>query len=280
MSTLGRRSGYAFHPEASTGSASDGDVEADLGLGPDGVRHVGRALLGNDQIASQIASVKNDLEANPSQKFDLARKVRVFNSFIEFVELEVLGTEVSRRTVTIPSHLLAVADARTREQLHATFRLVPAHDKLSGEAIDKDRKLLTKRFLHVIPRYGTVVLRRDKEAFESGIKDLEAAVAQFAQAVREEIQRAIDKNREELVKSLLPALSPGSTNGIPYSRVRLKDRYGNTVRWVDAYASGRFSFFPRRALQRRMRGAVEQLLAARAEDAEIYRPVETTTDVR
>jgi hypothetical protein len=144
----------------------------------------------------------------------LARKVRVFNSFIEFVELEVLGTEVSRRSVTIPSHLLAVADARTREQLHATFRLVPAHDKLSGETIDKDRRLLTKRFLHVIPRYGTVVLRRDKEQFEAGVNHLRAAVERFAQAVREEIQRAIDKNREELVKSLPPALSRQPPQGL------------------------------------------------------------------
>jgi len=121
--------------------AAPRNVEADLGLGPGAARQVGRRLLGIDQVES----VKNDLEANPPQKFDLARKVRVFNSFIEFVELEVLGTEVSRRTVTIPSHLLAVADARTREQLRATLRLVPSDCKLSGEAIDKDRKLLTKR---------------------------------------------------------------------------------------------------------------------------------------
>ena len=34
-----------------------------------------------------ISFFSQDLEANPPQKFDLARKVRVFNSFIEFVEL-------------------------------------------------------------------------------------------------------------------------------------------------------------------------------------------------
>ncbi len=183
--------------------AAPRNLEADLGLDQGAAPQVGRRFLGTDQVES----VKNALELNPPQKFDLARKVRIFNSFIEFVELEVLGTEVSRRTVTIPSHLLAVADARTREQLHATLRLVPSDNKLSGEAIDRDRKLLTKRFLHVIPRYGTVVHRRDKEEFERGINDLRAAVVRFSKAVREQIQGAIDKNRDELVSSLLPALS-------------------------------------------------------------------------
>jgi hypothetical protein len=152
-------------------------------------------------------ALKHDLDVNPPQKFDLARRVRVFNAFIEFVELEVRGTEVSRRMVSIPSYLLAVADAHTREQLRTTFRLVPPGDKLSGNDIDRDRRIHTGRFLTVIPNYGTVVLRRDREAFDAGVKKLEAAVQAFADRVRENIQVRIDRNIKELVKSLLPALT-------------------------------------------------------------------------
>ena len=48
-------------------------------------------------------------------------------------------------------------------QLHATFRLVSADHDLSGAAIDKDRKILTKRFLRIIPRFGTVVRRTERK---------------------------------------------------------------------------------------------------------------------
>ncbi|MGA7460560.1 MAG: hypothetical protein WBW69_10060 [Candidatus Korobacteraceae bacterium] len=50
-----------------------------------------------------------DLEANPPAKFDLARKVRVFNSRIEFVEFEVRGAALSRKTVPIPADLMGFA---------------------------------------------------------------------------------------------------------------------------------------------------------------------------
>ncbi len=178
-------------------------IETDLGMTDKAPPSVGRSLL----TPADVEAVKRDLHDNPPQKFDLARRVRVFNAFIEFVELEVRGTEVSRRTVPIPSYLLAVADTKTQEKLRATFRLVAPGDKLSGAEINKDRSLFTGKLLRVIPRYGTVVLRRDKEALQIALKKLEAAVDKFAERVKASIQDRIDKNVAELVKSLLPGLT-------------------------------------------------------------------------
>lgn len=178
-------------------------IEADLGIRAETPPTVGRSLL----TPGDVEVVKRDLDANPPQKFDLARKVRVFNAFIEFVELEVRGTELARRTISIPSYLLAVADTQTRKQLRASFRLVPPGDKLSGHDIERDRRIYTKRYLKVIPNYGTVVLRRDREAFDAAVTKLEVSVRAFADRVRASIQERIDKNIHELVKSLLPALA-------------------------------------------------------------------------
>lgn len=41
---------------------------------------------------AEIEQTHASLEANPPQRFDIARKVSVFNAFVEFVELELLGT--------------------------------------------------------------------------------------------------------------------------------------------------------------------------------------------
>jgi hypothetical protein len=178
------------------------NIESDLGFQGAGLPQVGRTPLS----AGDVAAITGDLEMNPPQKFDLARKVRVFNAFIEFVELEVRGTEVSRRMVSIPSYLLAVVDAETRKQLRASFRLVPEGHSLSGSDIEKDRRLFVSQYVKVIPNYGTVVLRKDRPAFDAAVKTLEGAVKAFGERVKADIQQRIDENITELVKSLLPAL--------------------------------------------------------------------------
>lgn len=177
-------------------------VEADLGL-QEAPPRVGRdAVQPND-----VAAVKEDLAANPPQKFDLARKVRVFNSYIEFVELEIKGTEIARHLVTIPNHLLAVIPKRTRTNLQASCRLVAEADALSGDAIARERRLYTRRYLRVIPGYGTAILRADRDAFDKSVERLHASVRAFGAQVRARLQEQIDRSIAELVRSLLPALA-------------------------------------------------------------------------
>lgn len=167
----------------------------------------GHEVVGRDVFSpAGLAVVTEDLTDSPPQPFDLSRRVIAFHAFIEFVELEVQGTEVSRRTVSLPSHLLAVADKHTREQLRTTFRLVPPDHKLSGERIGRDRKLLTQHLLRTIPKFGTVVLRQDKQQLLDAVERLKASVASFAQRVREDLAREIDRNISDLSRALLPAL--------------------------------------------------------------------------
>jgi hypothetical protein len=59
----------------------------------------------------------------------------------------------------------------------------------------------------VIPGYGTVVLRREKEAFLTAVKRLETAVQMFSERVKASIQDRIEQNVAELVDSLLPGLA-------------------------------------------------------------------------
>src|SRR5262249_16153722 len=77
---------------------------------------------------------------------------------------------------------------------------------LAARAVEHDRKFISKRFLRVIPKYGTVVLRRDKPAFTVALKSLEDSVAKFAESVRANLDTTITKHREALTNSPFPAL--------------------------------------------------------------------------
>lgn len=217
-------------------------VESDIGLGKDTDARIGRDSF----RARDMEHVQRDLRSNPPQKFDLARKVTVFNAFIEFVDLHVRGTDVARRTVTLPNHLLAVADENTRQRWRSTFRLLDGEDALSGAGIENDRRLLARRFLRVIPRYGTVVMQRDKGDFQKAVKELEESVEEFGKRVKAGIQGRIDKSINELCSALLPSLSQDPPDEwIPSSGQRpdaltiqrlleqdLRQAFGTADRWV------------------------------------------------
>ena len=177
-------------------------VERDVGQGPNGVKD---QTIGLDKAAkSRIASVEKNLNENPPQKFDVSRSVRVFNAAFEFVEFELSGTYIDRKKVQIPKHLSGIADARTRDQLNSTFNILPPDHKLSGEHLQKDKALIVRKFLRTITNFGSAVLRRNKVEFEKDVEQLRADVAKFAESVKNDLQAAMDKNRESLVKAMLP----------------------------------------------------------------------------
>ena len=103
--------------------------------------------LGKRTLSMQhMQRVKTALDANPPQKFDLARKVNVFNAFIEFVELRLTGLHIGRHTVQLPSDLvLALRDDATTRRLLTTFKLVSDDSKVAKEATEIDQKLRSVR---------------------------------------------------------------------------------------------------------------------------------------
>ena len=124
-------------------------------------------------------------KANPPTKFDLAQKVRVFNAQIEFVDFEVRGAALSRKTVPIPSDLMGFAkDPKVQSLLRSSFQLIEKDAELSGESVTRLRKAIAHRYLKVLPNYGTVVLRRDKLRFERAVKGLRWFIKGFARTTK------------------------------------------------------------------------------------------------
>ena len=97
---------------------------------------------GGQQIDSaRVEAVAKDLSDNPPQEFDLAQQVVVFNAQVEFVELELKGLSISRKTVPIPSDLMGLArDEKTQDLLRSTFKLVGEASEVSEEHIMKLRQ--------------------------------------------------------------------------------------------------------------------------------------------
>jgi hypothetical protein len=156
-----------------------------------------------------LASVQAALQADPPQQFDIARKVNVFNAFVEFVDLSLVGTELTRQRVAIPKDLLlAVSDQDTRERLTTSFQLIDPGATLGREAreirraVDKLRKVHTR----VLNPYGSIALRSNRQRLEAAVAAMQNQVAMFAGTVKNKLQKEIDHSRKQLVQSVLPGL--------------------------------------------------------------------------
>ncbi|MCG6535486.1 MAG: hypothetical protein L7F78_12530, partial [Syntrophales bacterium LBB04] len=187
------------------------DIAKDMGLEKAGEG----ATIGKSVISpAKIMEASNDLVRNPPMKFDIARKVRVFNSQIEFVEFELRGHQIGKRKVNIPSDLLGLAkDDKTKKLLHSSFQLIDDEDaKISGKEITEHKERIANDFLVNLPNFGNVILRSKKEEFEAAVDGLKKHIEGFQKELEAKLQKAIDKNRAALVHALAPgviAQTPG-----------------------------------------------------------------------
>lgn len=187
----------------------------DLGLGenPNTERTVGLDPVRPDQIAK----VKEDLAAAPPVKFDLARRVRVFTTRFQFVELSMTGCYISRKRVPIPSSLVGLAKTEDVErQFHAHFDLVQkgvlevkcadGRRVITEKTLQEQRRRIERNFLVTLPGYGMVVLRANKEKFEGAVAALGAEVEAYANGVKGQIEGLIKGSCAAVVAALLPAV--------------------------------------------------------------------------
>lgn len=182
-----------------------------------------------------LASVHAALQADPPQQFDIARKVNVFNAFVEFVELSLVGTELTRQRVALPRDLLlAVSDRDTRERLTTSFQLIDPGATIGREAkeirqaVDKLRKVHTR----VLNPYGSITLRSNRQRLEAAVAAVQVQVATFAGTVRSRLQKEIDHSRKQLVQSVLPGLKAKPPEAL-LAGVVGKPTVEQITRWID-----------------------------------------------
>ncbi|MCE9590546.1 MAG: hypothetical protein K8S99_08485 [Planctomycetes bacterium] len=188
-------------PNAIRLSVAPADIERDLGAGPDGA--MGRTIgLDNAQPATLLA-VETDLQNNPPRKFDVVHTLNVFNAFFEFVELEITGLHLNRRSIRLPDELIPLADKATRDRLKTSFTPL-TETKVSTRWFDLMRQELSLKYIRHIKGYGAVIRRADKEAFQLEVADLKKLAEEFSEKVGQSVTDELTSSRNKLVAAFLP----------------------------------------------------------------------------
>jgi hypothetical protein len=197
----------------------------------EGEAEVGIIGIAHDRVAQMTA----DLKQNPPKPFDLTRKLRVFTSAAEFVELKVTNYKLSKRRVRLPDEFVGVGDASLKERISGQIRApldgigaqvikVESADPVAEELkvdeafIEKERKEIEDTFTYVLPKKGRVILKRDRADFDRQIKRFKQIVTKY----REALKLSVDAAREVFQQQMLAEFEERwKTNPPSYLKRRL-----------------------------------------------------------
>ena len=141
-----------------------------------------------------------ELKANPPKPFDLTRKLTVFTSAVEFVELRVSNCRLGNRQVPLPEDFIGVGDAALQERISGRLRTplggIKAKEitiEINGKIetlivdqkfIDRERKEIEDTFTYVLPNKGRIILKRDRPDFERQIVRFESILKAYQGVIK------------------------------------------------------------------------------------------------
>lgn len=193
------------HPNAIRLNSLPENISKEIGLGINGV--IDQTIGLEKAPSDKIKNVAQELRINPPIKFDIARKIQVFNSYFEFVELELKNCSISRKEVPLKSDLFGLAKGdKAHDKLRSSFKLISKDSKFSEKRLMDKKKKITDDYLISLKGYGSVILRTKKAKFEAAINELREEVKKFQESIKDNLTEEMNKSRKTLVSVLYPAV--------------------------------------------------------------------------
>lgn len=176
---------------------------------------VGQTALTPQRVDETVANLK----ADPPQPFDLSRKLKVFRSEVQFIELKITNATFRSRRIRLPARFQKLHDEDLRSRISSTLKVPvdleteleitvqtdPGQEslKVNDRYIMRLRQELERVFFHDWKARGKVILRRDKERACKQLERLLAITKAYHSALQGEIDRSRKAFRERFVAEFL-----------------------------------------------------------------------------
>lgn len=156
----------------------------------------------NDQ---KFTIVNRRIEEAPPMRFDVARQVRVFTAYLQYVELELIGASIQRHRIVIPPELQELGSKDLNGRLRTTFDLIEKDGKISSKALEKTLNDIRKKFT---PSLGTdrgrVVLKAAKPHLDLRLAQFREDLKAHQENVEKELQGQLDASRKQIIEHFVP----------------------------------------------------------------------------
>lgn len=191
--------------------------------------------IGFEAVTQQeITQIENEIIKAPPQKFDLARKVNVYQAYYQFVEIELSNCSLGSFTIPISDQLLAIVDDEdVRRRLKARYKLVEPDSKIKMDlkGISDAVNDLRKDFTTIInEKIGRVIAKERKEDFLKRVEEIRSFISATTEEIESDLKSEVGGNCEKLAKVLLPVVKENKTG---YLRNRLLGDFSNEQKIID-----------------------------------------------
>ena len=150
--------------------------------------------------------VEKSLSEAPPAKFDIARQVRVFQPYLQYVELKREGAAIQRRRITIPPSIQKLGIGKDIEgRLRTTFDLLEKDSELSSkELVDKLNEIRSDFTRSLGNNYGRVFLKINKPILSERLNKFREMLDKHEKKVKAGLQKKLDKSQTQILKYYLP----------------------------------------------------------------------------
>ena len=156
----------------------------------------------------KIVEVEKRLTDAPPVQFDIARQVRVFSAYLQYVEISLSGAAIQRHRLTIPPGVLNLGDGKELQgRLRTTFEVVEKSSKLSSKALEDELNRIRKDLTRPLGNgHGRVVLKSVKPLLDERLEQFKKDLEQHREHVREKLHETLHESRKQIVEYYLPRI--------------------------------------------------------------------------
>ncbi|MFT3783811.1 MAG: hypothetical protein QM790_17510 [Nibricoccus sp.] len=177
--------------------------------------------------------VKQAISDAPPVKFDVVRQVRVFEPYIQYVELSLTGAAVQRHRIRIPKELQTLGQSKDLEgKLKTTFDLIERGSSLSSKALEEELSDIRRRLTPSLGKdHGRVILKNAKPRLAERLTRLRAMLEAHQAKVESELQNKIDDSKKQITNYYLPLVIENPPDALVGSLIRVTDEDARV--WVE-----------------------------------------------
>lgn len=152
-----------------------------------------------------FTEVKAAIIQAPPVQFDIARQVRVFEPYLQYVELSLTGAAIQRHRVRIPKSIQGLGSSTDLEgRLQTTFDLIENRGSLSSDALETELNDIRKNLTPSLGKdHGRVVLKGVKPHLTKRIDEFRENLSKHQEKIKSELQKYLDESRKQVVDHYL-----------------------------------------------------------------------------
>ena len=192
--------------------------------------------IGNQPVSqTEFDVVTTSLQQAPPVNFDIVRQVRVFEPYLQYVDLSLRGAAVQRQRIQIPRALLRLGTSKDLEgRLRTTFDLIERDSQASSKALENGLNEIRRDLTRSLgSQFGRVMLKSARNLLDQRVNELRLRLEKHQKEVEEKIDEQLKNSRAQVVEYYLPTAEKNPPDELIGGSLNRK-LDGTTIRkWIE-----------------------------------------------